>query len=152
MKKILLALPVVLLIATGCGHNSSSDTSQNTTPTTSSTAQSTTPADTTPPVVTKPATSSSSSGSGTVVKPNQTPVAIKNYAFSPANLTVKKGTTVIWINEDNAAHTVVSTNGGPVSANIPGGTSFTYTFTKVGTYTYHCSLHTQMTGSVTVTN
>src|SRR5512145_657460 len=40
-------------------------------------------------------------------------VAIRNFAFSPSPLTVKKGTTVVWRNGDSIIHDVVSTDGYP---------------------------------------
>ncbi|MFL6106298.1 MAG: cupredoxin family copper-binding protein, partial [Marmoricola sp.] len=80
-------------------------------------------------------------------------VMIKNYAFSPAALTVKVGTTVTWTNMDTAPHTV-TVSSGPVkfsSPNLQKGQSFTYTFTKAGTYSYYCAVHPDMTATVTVT-
>lgn len=80
-------------------------------------------------------------------------VSIKNFAFSPASITVTKGTTVTWTNNDTTVHTVVETDGkdGPNSSDVKPGDSYTFTFSQAGTYQYHCSLHPQMTGTVTVT-
>lgn len=80
-------------------------------------------------------------------------VSIKDFAFSPASITVTKGTTVTWTNNDTTAHTVVETDGkdGPNSSDVKPGDSYTFTFSQAGTYQYHCSLHPQMTGTVTVT-
>lgn len=80
-------------------------------------------------------------------------VAIKNFAFSPAAITVKAGTTVIWTNQDTDAHTVTSqNNSGPLgSAALNTGQSYSYTFTKPGTYSYLCTIHPFMTATVTVT-
>lgn len=81
-------------------------------------------------------------------------VTIQNLAFSPPTLTIPQGTTVTWTNKDGFPHTSTSdTNNlwdsGAISGN--GGT-FSFTFTLApGTYTYHCSIHTFMMGSVTVT-
>lgn len=80
-----------------------------------------------------------------------TTVDIKNFAFSPANLTVRVGTTVTWTNRDSDAHTVVSSNGPLRSPTLDTGDSYRYTFTKVGTYAYLCSIHPFMLGSVEVT-
>jgi plastocyanin len=82
-----------------------------------------------------------------------TAVAIKNYAFAPAALTVKVGTKVTWTNDDTAPHTV-TVDSGPVKFNSPTlqkGDSFTYTFTTPGTYSYYCAVHPDMVASVTVT-
>ena len=58
--------------------------------------------------------------------------------------------TVTWINNDNMPHTVTSTNGIFDSGNLEAGQSFTYTFTKPGTYSYVCSYHSWMKGTVIV--
>lgn len=80
-------------------------------------------------------------------------VAIKNFAFAPGKLVVKVGTTVTWTNQDTDAHTVTSTgSGGPLkSAALGTGGTFSYTFTKPGTYDYLCTIHPFMTATVTVT-
>ncbi len=82
-------------------------------------------------------------------------VAIVNYSFSPSTLTVKTGTTVRWVNMDSVQHTVsFGTHGnetGVESSLLGHMGSFSYTFTKPGTYEYHCDPHPYMTGSVVVT-
>jgi plastocyanin len=80
-------------------------------------------------------------------------VAIKNFAFAPAAITVKAGTKVTWTNQDSDAHTVTSqNNSGPLSsAALNTGQSYSYTFTKPGTYSYLCTIHPFMTATVTVT-
>ncbi|UWE11194.1 cupredoxin domain-containing protein [Actinacidiphila bryophytorum] len=82
-----------------------------------------------------------------------TAVAIKGFAFSPASLTVKVGTKVTWTNEDSDAHTVTSDgSGGPLNSKAMNtGDTFSYTFTKPGTYKYLCTIHPFMTATVTVT-
>lgn len=77
-------------------------------------------------------------------------VSIKNFAFSPATITVKKGTTVTWTNEDSVSHTVTGDNGGPSSELIGQGDTYTYTFNEVGTFGYHCKPHPSMVGKVVV--
>lgn len=82
-----------------------------------------------------------------------TPVAIKNYAFTPASLTIAAGTKVTWTNEDTAPHTVTVLTG-PVkfaSPTLHTGDSFTYTFTTPGTYSYYCAVHPDMTAKIVVT-
>ncbi|MCZ0984565.1 plastocyanin/azurin family copper-binding protein [Streptomyces diastatochromogenes] len=80
-------------------------------------------------------------------------VAIKNFAFSPATLKVKAGTTVTWTNQDTDAHTVTSAgSGGPLhSAALATDAAYSYTFTKPGTYAYLCTIHPFMTATVEVT-
>lgn len=81
-------------------------------------------------------------------------VAIRDFSFSPSIITVKAGTKVTWTNKGSVAHTVTETNNlhGPMSDDIEPGISYHFTFTKVGTYHYRCSIHTDMTGTVIVTN
>ncbi len=78
-------------------------------------------------------------------------VAIQGYAFAPKTLTVAPGTTVTWTNKDSDIHSIVSdTAVFTASDDLHTGKSFTHTFTKVGTYTYHCGQHAFMTGAVIV--
>jgi len=80
-------------------------------------------------------------------------VAIMNYAFSPATLTVNVGDTVVWTNMDTAPHTV-TVSSGPVkfsSGNLSKGQTFSYTFTSAGTYSYYCAVHPDMVAKVIVT-
>lgn len=80
-------------------------------------------------------------------------VVIKDFAFSPANITVKVGTKVTWTNQDDVQHDVVSDDGssdGPNGDLLSKGQNYSFTFTKAGTYKYHCSPHPYMKGTVTV--
>lgn len=80
-------------------------------------------------------------------------VLIKNFAFSPASLTVNKGTKVTWVNNDGPAHTVTATDNGNTfnSGTIqPGGGTFSFTFNTAGDFNYQCTIHPQMVGSVHV--
>jgi plastocyanin len=80
-------------------------------------------------------------------------VEIKNMAFSPADITVKVGTAVTWTNNDSIAHDVTEHDDqtGPDSGLLQPGKSYTFTYSKAGTYKYFCSIHPNMTGTVTVT-
>jgi amicyanin len=81
-------------------------------------------------------------------------IDIANYAFSPANATVKVGTTVTWTNKDAVGHTVTSddgSDGGLDSKLLNQGDTYSMTFSKAGTFTYHCTAHPYMKGTVTVT-
>jgi plastocyanin len=80
-------------------------------------------------------------------------VAIKNYAFAPAALTVAVGTKVTWTNDDTAPHTV-TVSSGPVKFSSPSvqkGDTYTFTFTAAGTYSYYCAVHPSMVAKVVVT-
>jgi len=78
-------------------------------------------------------------------------VGIVNFKFTPAALTVKVGTTVVWTNKDPIAHTVNFMPGGINSSVLNQNDQFSHTFTTPGTYDYICSIHPFMHGSVTVT-
>jgi plastocyanin len=77
-------------------------------------------------------------------------VKIDNFSFGPATLTVTTGTTVTWINHDDIPHTVVSTDSVFKSKVLDTDEKFSYTFAKAGTYSYFCSIHPKMTGTVVV--
>jgi plastocyanin len=77
-------------------------------------------------------------------------VAIKDFDYAPGTITVKKGTTVTWTNEDSVAHTVTGENGGPDSELLDQGQSYSFTFNEAGTFEYFCKPHPNMVGSVIV--
>lgn len=77
-------------------------------------------------------------------------VDIKGFAFAPGNISVPVGTTVTWTNDDSVAHTVTANDGSFQSGNLDAGKSFSFTFNKPGTYTYHCEYHANMVATVTV--
>ena len=77
---------------------------------------------------------------------------IQNTSF-PATISVKPGTTVTWTNKDPFTHTVAADSGQAEtfdSKTIAGGASFSMTFTKAGTFKYHCNIHSTMHGTVVV--
>jgi len=83
--------------------------------------------------------------------PSKTAVSINNFAFNPQVLTVTVGTTVTWTNMQDIPHTTTSDTKVWDSGNLAPGASFSYQFTKEGTFTYHCSIHPNMTGTIVVT-
>lgn len=105
----------------------------------------------------------SANSSSTATGPSPTaPVAtasvdIKDMAYSPSKITVKKGTTVTWTNQDSAGHNVVAddaahSGGLPTThALLKKGETFSFTFNEAGTFNYHCTPHLFMHGSVEVT-
>jgi amicyanin len=80
----------------------------------------------------------------------QATVKIDNFTFEPAELSVKSGTTVTWINEDDIPHTVVATNKAFRSKALDTDDKFSFTFTAPGSYEYFCSLHPHMKAMVVV--
>jgi amicyanin len=77
-------------------------------------------------------------------------VKIDNFTFAPQRLTVKAGTTVTWINEDDIPHTVASSTKQFKSKALDTDDKFSFTFSTPGTYDYFCSLHPHMTGTILV--
>ena len=87
-------------------------------------------------------------GADVRIVPNAMSVAVP---FSPATLTVTNGTTVRWYNGDTNQHTVTGDTGAFASPVLDPGGWFSFTFTRTGTYPYHCEPHPNMTGTVVVT-
>lgn len=80
-------------------------------------------------------------------------VEISDFAFSPATIRVKKGTTVTWTNRDDAGHDITPTSGADdfkASELLSKGESYSFTFNTVGSYGYKCSPHPYMKGVVEV--
>ena len=95
-------------------------------------------------------TTSSSSSSTSALTGS---IDIKNMMFTPSQITVQKGGTVTWTNNDTTTHTVVddlSNVGGPNSGDIAPGATYSFTFNKTGSFQYHCSIHTSMRGTIVV--
>jgi plastocyanin len=77
-------------------------------------------------------------------------ISIKNFMFSPTSITVPAGTTVQWKNLDGEPHTVTGIEEPFRSGALDQNDSFSFKFSKPGTYRYVCSIHPQMMGTVTV--
>lgn len=77
-------------------------------------------------------------------------VKIQDGSFEPSDLEVKVGTTIKWTNDGQKPHTVTSDKGDWGSGELANGQTFTATFTKPGTFEYHCKLHPDMKAKVTV--
>jgi plastocyanin len=75
---------------------------------------------------------------------------IKDFAFSPATIEAKVGQTITWTNQDSTAHTVTLDDKSVDSGNVEANAMFSHAFTQAGTFTYHCAIHQQMKGTITV--
>ena len=129
-----------LLVATLCGAAlvlaacSSSGGATSTTSTTAPSSPSTTPSG---------GASSGATGAHTIT--------IKNFAFAPSTVTVAPGATVTVTNRDQVAHTITSSKGGFDTGDIASGQSKTFTAPNTpGSYSYICSIHQYMTGTLVV--
>jgi plastocyanin len=104
--------------------------------------------------------------SGPAVGENE--ISIHLYSFHMSPLEIKAGTTVTWINNDQADHTIVAAvkddqgkfipdpnklfaSDTLKSVTIASGASFSFTFDKPGEYYYLCTLHKNMVGKIIVT-
>jgi plastocyanin len=137
MKKAIAAIVVVILIAGGIAlalNSGSKDDSMDSMDSMKSNSS-----------------SSSSGDSGKAVSTDA--VKIDNFSFSPATITVKKGTKVTWTNNDSTTHTVFETDGktGPKSDRLNQGDSYSFTYDTAGTFKYICGIHPDMKGTVVVT-
>jgi len=82
-------------------------------------------------------------------KTNQ--IVIKDFHFDPQVLTVRSGEKITWINRDEEPHTVVSVEKQFKKSNaLDTDQEFTITAGAPGTYTYYCSVHPRMTGTIVV--
>jgi plastocyanin len=81
---------------------------------------------------------------------NANAATIKGFSFQPGVLKVKLGSKVTWSNSDGVTHTVTADDTSFASGNLQPGGSFSFTFTRPGTFAYHCSIHSSMHGSVVV--
>jgi plastocyanin len=146
---LLLILVGAILIA-GCSSSSPPAPVVTTSPPTS--MPTATAVITTIPV-TVPSTVPTTLESTTTPDETKLAVAIKNLEFAPKDIMVKAGTTVTWTNMDGLPHTVTSKTPSPISFDskrMEKGDTFSFTFTKTGKYYYFCTLHTFMTGTITV--
>ncbi len=89
-------------------------------------------------------------------QPAQTPkakasaasVSMRDFSFSPAAVTVSVGETVTWVNNGQAPHNAVGD--GVSTALLQNGQSASQTFSNAGSFSYICTIHPQMKGTVTV--
>lgn len=153
MKKstlaILIAVVALLLIGGVIFATKGSDDSDDTTTTTTTTTTTNEGTATVPADDTTEEGDTSDDG-----QTEASEVEIEDFAFQPANITVKKGTIVTWTNKDTVGHTVTpdtETAEFQGSSMLDKDESYSVTFDTVGEFEYFCQPHPQMRGKVTVT-
>ena len=105
------------------------------------------------PPASVPVTSTTTTTTTTVVAPTVIPaktynVSVINFSFNPQVLTINKGDTVVWTNQDSVPHQVWGDAfKGPVMSN---GQNYSFVFNGAGTFAYHCNIHPSMTGTIVV--
>lgn len=77
-------------------------------------------------------------------------VEIRNFAYGTAEVTVRPGTTVVWVNRDQVQHSVTADDGAFDSGLVNPGERFGLTFTEPGGHAYHCTPHPFMRARVVV--
>lgn len=77
-------------------------------------------------------------------------ISIAKFAYGPQDITVAPGTTVTWINHDEAPHTVTSTDKSFASKGMDTDDKYQHTFANEGDFAYICTVHPFMTGTVHV--
>jgi plastocyanin len=83
-------------------------------------------------------------------KPATRTVTIENTAFSSAELDIKAGDTIVWINKDPYPHSATSEAGGFDSRPIAPGKSWKFIARKTGDFPYACSIHPSMKATLHV--
>jgi plastocyanin len=144
MRRTLIALTMLAAagaLAAGCGSNNSGSGGAS-------------PATTAAP-------SGASSGGGRAygggptssaagITASGTAVTIDNFAFSPATLKVKVGQKVSWTNKQQGVAHTVTADGGTFDHPMPSGATFSFAFTKAGSFAYHCTIHPSMHATIVV--
>ena len=77
-------------------------------------------------------------------------VTIHYFAFGPARLVVSPGTRIVWTNQDSDPHTVDSTKNLWASDALDTGNQFARVFKTAGAFSYYCSIHPYMHGTIIV--
>jgi plastocyanin len=76
-------------------------------------------------------------------------VRILDGQFRPPRVTIDRGDRVRWVNVGTVTHTTTSDDG-DWDHRVSPGDSFTRRFRQAGTFSYHCAIHPEMTGTIVV--
>jgi plastocyanin len=140
MLALLLALVALAVVAAGCGGGDDDD------------GDSGNGGGNAPAAEEPAAPTAEDDGGGTGGTGPGTQVSMKDIKFNPGTATIKAGGKVTWTNDDSVGHDVTADDfesGSP--GGIQGGSTYSHTFKKPGTYDYVCSVHPGMKGSIKVT-
>jgi plastocyanin len=97
-----------------------------------------------------PSAVASESSAPKAMKSSSASVSMVNFAFSPSSVTVNVGDTVTWSNKDDAPHNATADDGSFSTPDINKGQSASHRFTQAGTFSYICTIHPTMQGTVRV--
>lgn len=126
-----LAAAVLAIGAAGCGDDEESDEAAN-------------PA---PAPVEQTQEGADNSGGANV---RAQKVEMLDFEFSPANVTIATGGKIIWLNEGQAPHDATADDDSFATGTVESGKLKSETFKEPGTYSYICTIHPQMTGTIEV--
>ena len=102
------------------------------------------------PVTPDPLTTATISAPGGAHKASSTSVTIQDFFFSPSSVTVSVGDTVTWRNSGQAPHNATANDGSFKTPDLNNGQSGSHTFNSPGTFSYICTIHPNMHGTVRV--
>ena len=100
------------------------------------------------PEATQPA--AAGGGCATSDAAGEVQVGIEDFTFVPAEVTAAVGQTITWTNADSAPHTATLDDDACGTGNIAQNASAGLVFDTAGTYPYHCQIHPNMTGTITI--
>jgi len=95
-------------------------------------------------------TPNSPSGSGTTVSIVSGARSLTTTAYSPNPVTIARGTTLTWINNDSTTHDQIADAGSFNTGDVAPNAQASVTFQNAGTFTYHCGRHPNMVGTINV--
>ena len=77
---------------------------------------------------------------------------VADFAFAPATVTAKVGDVITWTNAGPASHTVtLDDHPACDTGTIASGSTGSLTFSAAGSYPFHCTIHSSMKGTITIT-
>ena len=132
---ILLAITIILLGVCGCTQTANPVKHPATV--------------TAPPQITELQTVSTTPALLKTISVSDNTIRIKNFAFEPANITVKAGSTVRWVNQDSVPHRILFADGAD-STVLAATQSYSRKFDQAGIYDFACTIHPTMQGIVIV--
>lgn len=135
MRLVRALLVCAVVVVAGCGDDADDDTAAAGSTSTDSSASTSAPA--------------AEEGGGAA---GEGAVEIADFAFAPEALEVAAGSTVVFTNGDEFAHTAEADDGAFDTGELAGGASSEpVVLDEAGEYAYHCAIHEYMTGTITVT-
>ncbi len=85
------------------------------------------------------------------INQNEKNIEINGFAFSPQELTINQGETVVWTNKDSVKHSIISDAGNELKSELfSTSETFSDTFNSKGTFDYHCGAHPNMKAKIIV--